>query len=978
MERKYTLVSVGKPYTLSTPAHTRYPDIFGTQITDGQKTPLAGAHYVDSRMVGFLDDCSFTIDLGEDGKSICAIAARGLCMNQHGVAIPATADFAGSVDGEEFIDLGSESFPANMEKTVSVIWKELDETADFRYIRVTIHKTSWANFFFTDEIEVYADIDEKELPDRVSEVYADESICRADWKKLSTGNAAKYIAGANIAAGKKYSFANCGFDERAPQNDIYLTDNAHVGSLFGQPFWVGIKSENENRPEIILDLGESFETIYALKLHSIGNAPKMEYAPYVDYFGSEDGKDFVFLGRVYSPQQVDQFTYTLLFPEFIKARYLKFAFPKSRLSYWFEEIQVMAGFDEPLEAELFGQLSLPIIENNEYWDNSEPDYNQEKNLLLGLPQQISSSFYVDKLQRPDDTGAEFTGLTDGKQAQSPEEWFYNQGGEALDFFYDLGKVSAVSKFKVSVLENIEKGLPRPDHITVMLSEDATSWYNVAKFDRKWMRITVKDKNKADIVNSEGSERVLFELESEKPYGARFVRFRIEIENGILLDELEAYGTKNAENACLISESGIKGYPFYTNIATERYGTTENTIVKAKNINLFYNGGAAEESVLPYVAYLDEDGNIKDTFMDGFLFIPMAPLPSGHVCYAENDMKDWLFICEDTFSCSCGMDKVEEALEKTKAALNKPDYKVQAYITLPTPRETVTEFGDIDGDGIIENLSVKAHREKVIRWFIDMCEKTFKEKNYKHIELAGFYWVEETAAWTFDDTHVIKEAGEIVHDMGYQYIWIPYYCSHRFFLADELGFDFVSMQPNYTFSIDLPFYKVTSCAKYTRQRGYSVEIEHSYQALSDPAFARKYMLYLLNGKTLGYIDSIHAYYNDRENFALMAYSKDPLHRMQYDATYHFAKGDLETVPAPRDAVSFNIPANTVFRGNLNEDSAISNYTLVASPEHGAISLTFDGRFVYCPEKGFTGRDVFKYTYNNYLAESDECIVEIIVD
>ena len=36
-ELRHTLVSVGKPYTLSAQPESRYADLFGTQLTDGQK-----------------------------------------------------------------------------------------------------------------------------------------------------------------------------------------------------------------------------------------------------------------------------------------------------------------------------------------------------------------------------------------------------------------------------------------------------------------------------------------------------------------------------------------------------------------------------------------------------------------------------------------------------------------------------------------------------------------------------------------------------------------------------------------------------------------------------------------------------------------------------------------------------------------------------------------------------------------------------
>ena len=74
---RHTLVSVGKPYTCSVdPSGGGYDDFFDQQLTDGLKAPDVGTHYLDSRMVGFADDCIFPIDLGEDGKRISAVVAN--------------------------------------------------------------------------------------------------------------------------------------------------------------------------------------------------------------------------------------------------------------------------------------------------------------------------------------------------------------------------------------------------------------------------------------------------------------------------------------------------------------------------------------------------------------------------------------------------------------------------------------------------------------------------------------------------------------------------------------------------------------------------------------------------------------------------------------------------------------------------------------------------------------------------------------
>lgn len=259
----------------------------------------------------------------------------------------------------------------------------------------------------------------------------------------------------------------------------------------------------------------------------------------------------------------------------------------------------------------------------------------------------------------------------------------------------------------------------------------------------------------------------------------------------------------------------------------------------------------------------------------------------------------------------------------------------------------------------------------------MCMSKFKARNYKNLELGGFYWMNELVAWLKDDSHIIKEAADHVHAAGSYFLWIPYYVAHRYFLGYELGFDFVSMQPNYVFDNRAPFYKIPSCAQYTKQRGYTVELEHSYQALGDPIFARKYMLYLYHGAVTGYMNAIHAYYDDRDNIGLMGLSKEPLCRMQYDATYKFSKGTLEVTPEPKATLKISAEQNKIVRSSLNPENGLSFFTLVSSPQNGSVSLSDNGDFAYYPAKGFKGVDRFSYTYNNFLGESEECFVEIEV-
>ncbi len=975
---KYTLISVGKPYTVSVPASDRYADAYGQQLTDGQKTPDIGAHYVDSRMVGFgrnegTESVDLIIDLGDDGKRISAVSARSLDMRQDGVGLSPKAFFYGSSDGIDFVLLGEKEFVLTGEKTVSTARINIAPT-DYRYIKITLLIRENNHFVFLDELEVYADVDEKYVPDTVAWDHANENIDRSAWRALSCGKKLCHKVTQNAAIGSSYTFGkDTVFDTRAPENYKFLTDRERVSRLFGENVWVGIKGENA--PNITLDLNSVRDDLYLFRVHALGQGVGVEYPDHIDIYASVDGTDFTFVGRMYAPVACRNYAYTLLLPEYISARYIRFDFSKGDGFYWIEEVEILAGIEGNNNELLYPPVCFPAVTEEAYWSETEPDYNITQNLILGKTQQISAAFHADVALRNGgkdhcESKADFPYLTDGKRAESTDcysgEWFFSRGGDAIDIFYDMEKLCAVEKLNISLLEHGDYAILRPKHADVFLSEDGDNWYKVGSFSR----------GEAEINKSPTRMEIPFVL--EKPAAARFVRFRFECAF-LFVDELEVFG-KKAVNADTMRLSQLDTEPviYYTNPEREQFATTKNTPVKAKEIVITYNGKGEENMLLPFVAYLDNEGNIKDTFMDGFLACPPGSLPSGRLPHLENYKEDWEYVIQSSFEGNMGFDELEKTVERVKQALNLPDYKVQVYFSFLTLWESVTDFGDVDGDGISEDLSKVDDRKKVINWFIRRCEDEFNAKNYKNLSLNGFYWMNESVIWEWDDAHIIAETGREVHKAGYPFLWIPYYKAHRFFLGYELGFDVVSMQPNFVFTNDAPVWRFESTASMTKARNMCVEIEHTYQALSDPHFARNYMLYLYYGKTLGYMDSIHIYYDDADNFAKMAYSNDPLCRMQYDATYKFTKGTLTVTPEKRGDILVSTKKNTLYRGTLNLENGLSLFTLTSSPEHGSVSLTLTGAFTYYPEKGYAGKDRFTYTYNNYLGESEECAVEITVE
>ena len=971
-EISYTLVSVEKPYTVSKDANESYPDLFGQQLTDGQKTPDIGVHYTDVRMVGYTENIKITVDLGDDGKRISAVALRCLDMSMDGVKLAGNVKFAGSNDGEDWVSLDSDMFRPTGEGTVSTVRCEFDRTYDLRYIRATVFRNG-GGFIFLDEIEVYADTAEKLTADAALISYAEEGYDTDAWKALSSGEKLSHDYYLNAAAGKQYKYENCSFDDRAPANSdnkneqlsSFLTDTARTGRKFGENVWVGINANEKF--SVTVDLGGVTDGLFGFRAHLLGAGAFVSLPPYVDVYGSENGKDYALLGRVYSPACADFHAFTLLTPEYVSARYIRFEFPEGEDYYWIEELEVLQKAASP-DTGFYPAINYPAVTEELLWDSTDKDYTLRQNLILGVTQQVVSEEYTG-FTDSNLTPASSPVLTDGKKAANMYcyggEWFYAKA-DSIDFFFDIGKLSAVDGMSISLLEQTSWGISRPKYVSVFLSEDGQNWYKVDDYAR----------DPAEDLNANAT-RITLNFEFDTPYAARFVRFRVE--GGMLFaDEMEVYGTKAVTNGVTrLSESGIKPVKYYTDYSLANYATSENTTVKAKEIRCSYGNGD-EGTLLPYVAYVDTDGNILDTFIDGYIYGVVGGFPSGALGHTQNVMTDWEYIFDTVFDGVTGLDALEETVQTVKDALDKPDYKVYVYITMTGINETVTDFGDVDGDGVSEDLSTKEGRSKVINWYTDKCIAEFEKRGYKNIELDGFYWHLEAVTWGRDDSHIIKEAADIIDTKSVSnLLWVPYYSANRYYLGYELGFDLICMQPNYMFDLERPLYRFDITADRTKRMNMCVEIEHSYQAKSDPQFVRNYMLYLYYGVVYGYDKATHVYYDDVSNFAALALSDNPLSRMQYDATYNFAKGTLDITPDPREKVSFTAHKNTVLEASLGAEGEFALYTLLTPPEHGTVTLLSDGSFRYFPEKDFTGTVVFEYTYNNYLGESVPCTVEITV-
>ena len=104
------------------------------------------------------------------------------------------------------------------------------------------------------------------------------------------------------------------------------------------------------------------------------------------------------------------------------------------------------------------------------------------------------------------------------------------------------------------------------------------------------------------------------------------------------------------------------------------------------------------------------------------------------------------------------------------------------------------------------------------------------------------------------------------------------------------------------------------------------------------------------------------------------------RSVYDNTYHFIKRDLQTVPPAISIPGYTAEKNTPFHGSFGfaDDGVMRKMRVEIAADHGSVSVNDNGTFDYYPEKDYTGKVKFTFSYSEYLDWSEPMEVVISVN
>lgn len=497
-----------------------------------------------------------------------------------------------------------------------------------------------------------------------------------------------------------------------------------------------------------------------------------------------------------------------------------------------------------------------------------------------------------------------TKLTDGKYGDVNDfmdgNWSGLLKGKTREITFDLGESKSIGRIKSHFLYNNSVGIYTPTILSYYASEDGQNWAPVKYMNSPaplWSDIPTAG---YDYVWDAAIDRVPHPSSQAKKIYARYVKIAVTTQIWVFMDEVEIWGV-----------DGKTSDAYALRPVTPSYLKPGNDTAGIRNLWLMYNGmydnnrgNWTKEKLMPYVSYVDNNGEPTDWMYDGTLVLGLrTPDFQRDFGYSAN-LEDWKWYLDKTFKPGGDLSALNDTVKEVGVKLNDPNHKMKVVIMIPNPGEGITNFGDIDGDGISESFVPSevgeeqsyANRQKAVDWYLDQVRTKWMKGRYDSLEISGMYWLDEGVSnGKTSDEKLIKHIGEIVHKRGQKLFWIPYFGANKNYAARALGFDAAALQPNHFWDGSNPE-RIEDAAYLAKHHGLGVELETDEAMFENEASRGNYIDYLNGGVDYGYMtEAFKAYYQGVDSLLTSSRSSDPRIRELYDWMYQFVKGTYQKQP-----------------------------------------------------------------------------------
>lgn len=330
------------------------------------------------------------------------------------------------------------------------------------------------------------------------------------------------------------------------------------------------------------------------------------------------------------------------------------------------------------------------------------------------------------------------------------------------------------------------------------------------------------------------------------------------------------------------QTGLYGSPGYTYVLTESSVPSAPKVLWQQLLDFWFDGGTFDWQESWW-------GNGTTSFgrwYSGNMVTPSPVFPDGQ------------------------LSALDECIGEVASRIGEPPSKRYIIMAMPEPvyfenyiaavhaggDGSTVYWGELDGRPL--DFSRVSDRIQACRWFIDQTRAAFARKQYRYIELLGFYILPEVLSLTWRTQYkkydeVFPAVASYLHNLNEGLYWIPYNMAEGYKVWKDFGIDIAYMQPNYYWDedgekpMDATFREIN---KY----GMGLELEFEYsmvEAVNGASSAAKYRArfdeYLDWARTSGvYGTRSIALYSGTDAMEQLAASTLPGDRAMYHKLGHF--------------------------------------------------------------------------------------------
>ena len=280
------------------------------------------------------------------------------------------------------------------------------------------------------------------------------------------------------------------------------------------------------------------------------------------------------------------------------------------------------------------------------------------------------------------------------------------------------------------------------------------------------------------------------------------------------------------------EFGVQTLGAYNNhsdvVYADPYTLIGRNIPSLSDMTLCYGGNPdrvpylwTKERWKKHAVYTDKNGQ-DHWFFDAFLALEFKTRHNGteYVYDLANTetysagKEQWIQQLDYWFDSTYGFQALDECIGEAVATAGAYPHKRYVVFSLPDPvyfkqfadKSSSTKYwGTIDGETM--DFSKVEHRQKAYKWMINQVRARFAAMNYEHIELAGFYIIQECLSESYNSQYknfktVISDAAEYCKTVNKGMYWVPYGYStsdggHNTAIKKwkDYGFTATTLQPN---------------------------------------------------------------------------------------------------------------------------------------------------------------------------------------